>query len=173
MFIHGKRTAPSLHKGCIIEVAAYLKGVSEGRKHIKDTILHEMIHYWLWYRKKPFGHTKEFYEKMRKTGAKRYNTVPKKPSRTYTYECPNCHIEIKAHRKLTNMACAGCSEKYNQGFFHPSFRLELQKAPPKSKVSTVRPSEEASEVLSKEEIIQQITHIREALKGSSASNTEK
>lgn len=177
MFMPGKRKSKSPHKDCVIEVAAYLKEVAEGEKHIRDTILHEMIHYWLWYRERPFGHTKEFYEKMRRTGAKRYNPVPKGPSRTYLYACPHCHREITAHRKLTNMACARCSEKYNQGFFHSSFALKLRKELPSSKVTTPKTcslkESPREDILPLEKAMEQIAHIRKTLIKSTAFPIKK
>ena len=168
-FSPGLEKARSSSKGSIIEVAGYLQRIPEGEKHIRDTLLHEMIHYWLWYRKKPFGHTPEFYKKMRETGAKRYNPVPKEPSKIYIYECPHCHIEIKAHRKLTNMACADCADKYNQGYFHSSFQLRMKKSIlAKTDLSQEsKPIEEEEEkVLPQEEALKRIFHIRESIKKS-------
>ena len=68
----------------IIEVASYLLQESEGELHIRETLAHEMIHYWLWVRSRPHGHTDEFYAKMTEMGARRYNPVPRRlpPNRT-------------------------------------------------------------------------------------------
>src|SRR3954471_11698297 len=41
----------------VIEVATYLKSEAQAASLIEDTVAHEMIHYWLWVRKKPYGHT--------------------------------------------------------------------------------------------------------------------
>ncbi len=34
-------------------------------KQIAHTLYHEMVHFWLYVNKKPWGHTKEFKEKMK------------------------------------------------------------------------------------------------------------
>src|SRR4051794_27291054 len=51
-----------------IEVASYLLGEENALEHIRDTLAHEMIHYWLWVRHRPYGHTAEFLIKMRVMG---------------------------------------------------------------------------------------------------------
>src|SRR4051812_6131966 len=52
----------------IIEVASYLLEERNREALILDTLAHEMIHYWLWIRQKPYGHTPEFWEKMTEMG---------------------------------------------------------------------------------------------------------
>lgn len=60
-----------------IEVASYLLGKPNPEKLVTDTMAHEMIHYWLWVRGQPYGHTPEFYKKLKIVGAPRYNLNPK------------------------------------------------------------------------------------------------
>lgn len=109
----------------IIEVAGYLRGLGDGEQHIRDTMLHEMIHYWLWHRGRPYGHTPEFYEKMQATGAKRFNPVPKVRPVKYHYECPECRVLVPARRRLENVACFACCKSHNFGEYSKKFRLLL------------------------------------------------
>ena len=67
-FLPGQR---SRHVPATIEVASYLLEEPECETHVRETIAHEMIHYWLWVRRRPYGHTEEFYEKMQLMGARR------------------------------------------------------------------------------------------------------
>ena len=69
-----------------IEIASYLKSLKEGSLHIRDTVLHEMIHYYLWHQGRPCGHTEEFHAIMKKVGAKRWNPVPKDRPIKHWYE---------------------------------------------------------------------------------------
>jgi predicted SprT family Zn-dependent metalloprotease len=106
-----------------IEVAAYLRELSDGAEHIRDTILHEMIHYFLWHEKKPYGHTEEFHAIMKRVGAKRYNPVPKLRPVKHWYQCPACFVKVPARRKLGAVACASCCKKHNGGYFSKRFLL--------------------------------------------------
>lgn len=113
----------------LIQVATYLIEIPDGETHIRDTVLHEMIHYWLWFEGKPYGHTPEFIAKMKATGAKRFNPVPKQRPIKYHYQCPNCRILVPARMRLNNVACKACCTKFNGGEFSRRFRLELAAAP--------------------------------------------
>lgn len=108
-----------------IEVASYLRDIPDGQDHVRDTMLHEMIHYFLWHKHRPYGHTPEFYEILKRVGAKRFNTVPKERPIKYWYECPGCLRRIPAKRKMHMYACATCCEKFNAGMFKERFRLRL------------------------------------------------
>jgi predicted SprT family Zn-dependent metalloprotease len=112
-----------------IEIASYLQSIPEGEKHIRDTLLHEMIHYYLWWKGRPYGHTPEFYTIMRKTGATRFNTVPKLRPIKHWYQCPNCLIKVPARRTLGIVACANCCKKYNHGQFFKGYVLKICAAP--------------------------------------------
>ncbi len=107
----------------VIEIAEYL--FEEEERHLRDTMAHEMIHYWLWVRRRPYGHTREFLVKMRQIGATRYNPVPRlKPAR-YLYACPHCSKEMPARRKLGNVACLHCCRTHARGQYDVRFRLTL------------------------------------------------
>lgn len=110
----------------VIEVAAYLK--EEGERAvtlITETLGHEMIHYWLWSRRKPYGHTAEFLAKMREIGVARYNPVPRLRPPKYVYVCPGCSREYPARRRWRGLACARCCDEHNGGKFHPRFQLRM------------------------------------------------
>ncbi len=113
-----------------IEVATYLRDLPDGRMHVRDTVLHEMIHYFLWHVRRPHGHTAEFHEIMRRVGAKRYNTVPKLRPMKYLYECPGCRKRVPTRRRLGVSACATCCNKFNRGQYHERFRLHVVKENP-------------------------------------------
>ena len=119
-FCPGSRN-PLFPRKAQIEVASYLQGIEEGLMHIRDTMLHEMIHYQLWHQKKPYGHTEEFYSIMKRVGAKRYNPVPKMRPVKYWYECLGCKIKVPARRKFGTVACAKCCKKYTGGEFSSKF----------------------------------------------------
>jgi predicted SprT family Zn-dependent metalloprotease len=109
-----------------IEIASYLQKHESALHHIQDTLAHEMIHYWLWHNKKPFGHTAEFKAKMRSMGVSRYNPVPMKKNWKHAYSCPKCQNQIQTFRKLAGkVACLDCCKKYNGGKYHVDFELVL------------------------------------------------
>lgn len=110
----------------IIEVASYLLQETESELHIRETLAHEMIHYWLWVRSRPHGHTDEFYAKMTEMGARRYNPVPRRLPPKYLYACSHCAAEFKTRRKLGKLACAKCCREHSGGKYHDRFRLVLK-----------------------------------------------
>jgi predicted SprT family Zn-dependent metalloprotease len=112
----------------VIEIASYLKTETNGEALVRDTLGHEMIHYWLWMRRRPYGHTDEFYAKMRAMGVSRYNTVPRTRPFKYIYRCGSCEREFPARRKLGVLACSKCCEAHSGGRFDARFKLELARA---------------------------------------------
>lgn len=108
-----------------IEVASYLMEEQQARDLIFDTIAHEMIHYWLWVRRKPYGHTAEFLAKMREMGVSRYNSVPRTRPYRYVYRCGGCTKEFPAKKRLGMLACADCCKTHAGGRFDARFKLEL------------------------------------------------
>ncbi|MGZ3704249.1 MAG: hypothetical protein ACXVC4_20835, partial [Bdellovibrionota bacterium] len=94
---------------------------------------HEMIHYFLWHRRRPHGHTPEFHRIMNKVGAKRYNPVPKERAFKHYYACPNCKKGFPTRRRLTASACMGCCQRFNHGRYSEKFRLE-RTAPPAKEI---------------------------------------
>ena len=128
-----RTTAGRFSTAAVIEIASYLQSIENGSQHVRDTMLHEMIHYWLWFKKKPFGHSPEFYKKMHELGAKRYNTVPIVRPPKYHYQCPECETVVPARRKLGNVACLDCCRKYNRGYYQPKFKLAMMSSDPHEK----------------------------------------
>jgi len=109
----------------IIEIASYLQDEQDGEVHVRETLAHEMIHYWLWVRHRPHGHTDEFYAKMTEMGARRYNPVPKRRPHKYLYLCGFCRMEFKSRRLLGRLACAKCCKDHGNGKYEERFRLVL------------------------------------------------
>ena len=118
-----------------IEIALYLRDLEDGYDHIRDTMLHEMVHYYLWHNGKPYGHTKEFNRILKRVGAKRWNPVPKERPVKYWYRCDSCLKYIPARRQIRASACAACCQKHNGGKFHQRFLLKLSEAPPREQTS--------------------------------------
>ena len=126
-------------KNPLIEVASYLQELPEAQKHIRDTLLHEMVHYYLWHKERPYGHTPEFHRILKRVGASRYNTVPKTTGIKYWYECRHCQKKVPARRKLGAVACLECCKKWNKGYFSARFLLEISAPPEKEPDKRVAP----------------------------------
>ena len=109
-----------------IEVAEYLNQEPNAEALIRDTVAHEMIHYWLWVRRRPYGHSGEFLQKMRAMGVSRYNPVPRTRPYKYIYSCRGCQKEFYARKKLGLLACAHCCQRHSQGKFDRRFKLLLK-----------------------------------------------
>lgn len=109
-----------------IEIARYLLEEPNGQELVRMTLGHEMIHYWLWLRGRPCGHTDEFKSKMREMKVPRYNPVPRKRQAKYVYSCPECRAEFSARRRWRNLACAACCKAHAGGKYDARFRLELK-----------------------------------------------
>jgi predicted SprT family Zn-dependent metalloprotease len=165
-----KRMSTSAGRFCpapnaLIEIAHYLRALPDGHTHIRDTLLHEMIHYQLWWQKKPYGHTPEFYSIMKRTGATRFNTVPKLRPVKHWYQCPSCLQSVPARRTLGKVACAKCCNKFNQGHFAPQFILQKVSAP------TVTPSisyspKEPPLFIKTDDLIQRLRSLKELIRSS-------
>lgn len=128
-FIPGRRSWQAVLRGetsrAVIEVATYLKEIDQADHHIRDTLAHEMIHYWLWTRRRPYGHTDEFWMKMQAMGVSRYNPVPKLRPVKYQYRCPGCQKVFPARRKLGKLACADCCKRHSGGKYDSRFLLAM------------------------------------------------
>lgn len=111
-----------------IEVASYLLEEADSAALVADTLGHEMIHYWLWVRRRPYGHTPEFWDKMELMGVSRYNTVPRARPYRYLYHCPVCTSEFPARKRLGVLACARCCKQHAHGRFDPRFKLFLKRS---------------------------------------------
>lgn len=108
-----------------IEIASYLYEEKEAEALIRDTMAHEMIHFWLWVRRRPYGHTDEFYRKMNEMGVSRYNPVPRLRTPKYLYRCPGCSKDFPVRRRLGSLACLECCKTEAGGKFDSRFKLEL------------------------------------------------
>lgn len=125
-FIPGKRNALYWRQSPpVIEIATYLLEEENSLNHVTDTLGHEMIHYWLWSRRKRYGHGSEFVEKMREMGVSRYNPVPRRRPYNHVYRCPSCGKDFPARRKLGNLACLSCCRRFSGGRYDRQFRLYL------------------------------------------------
>lgn len=123
-FSPGSRN-PLLPRPAKIEIATYLRELPDAAHHIRDTLLHEMVHYYLWFQKRPYGHTPEFNAILKTVGASRYNQVPKTSPAKHHYQCPGCKVVYPTKRRIRDSACASCCKKYSRGRFDARFRLEL------------------------------------------------
>ncbi len=108
-----------------IEVASYLKEETNSHALIVDTLAHEMIHLWLWIRKRPYGHTQEFLTKMKGMGVSRYNPVPRARPYKYIYQCRACYKDFPARKRLRALACAACCKQHSEGRYDSRFKLVL------------------------------------------------
>lgn len=113
-----------------IEIATYLRDLPDGDLHIRDTMLHEMVHYVLWHRHQPYGHTPEFHRILKRVGARRWNPVPKVRAYKHWYRCPSCAEEFPTRRRLEpGAACAPCCRRWNGGRHSGKFVLVHQAGP--------------------------------------------
>jgi predicted SprT family Zn-dependent metalloprotease len=116
------------HRDPTIEIASYLLDHPDSPHHITDTLAHEMIHYWLWDRGRPFGHTEEFHRKLKEIGATRYNLAPKFIPHKYEYRCPNCDYVYRAKKRLGgNRACKACCRAHGNGRYDPRFQIYVHR----------------------------------------------
>lgn len=132
-FTPGVRRGP-FSRPPVIELALYLREQPNARACVKDTLGHEMIHYWLWVRRLPYGHTPAFYEKMEQMGVSRYNTIGTRRPFKHLYVCRHCRKDYPARRRIGLRACGVCCNRYNGGRFDRRFVLEYsggyREAPP-------------------------------------------
>ena len=112
-----------------IEVARYLIFEQNSKELIKDTIGHELIHYWLWLMRKPYGHTPEFRKKMQEMGVSRYNIIESYRPYKHVFECIGCKTEFFFRRRFSKkLACAACCDQLNGGTFDSRFRLVFKRS---------------------------------------------
>lgn len=109
----------------VIEVASYLADETNAEELIRDTMGHEMIHYWLWLKRRPYGHGAEFYKKMKELGVSRYNPVPRHRPFKHCYACDVCEQKIWVRKRLKGAACAACCNQYAEGRYHSKYKLRL------------------------------------------------
>ncbi|HZV80006.1 MAG TPA: SprT-like domain-containing protein [Candidatus Binatus sp.] len=98
----------------LIELSTPL--LSRHPDHIYDTLLHEMVHAWLYQAGLPAGHGREFKRKMREVGLDSiYHNLPvarRRSRRRYVLECPRCRQRLmRRARPGTRVSCARCSPR--------------------------------------------------------------
>ena len=99
------------YKPPLIELSPkHLKGRLQ---ELRDTLLHEMIHAWLYARGENPGHTPKFKAKMRELGLTSIyhelgTAAPTNPSlKRYVLKCEKCGMELLRKRKPpANLMCA-------------------------------------------------------------------
>lgn len=122
-FVPGSRGFMRRRSLPVIEVATYLLEEERAEELVKDTLAHEMIHYWLWLRGRPYGHTGEFLRKMRQMGVSRYNPVPRVRPHKYLYHCGHCKKEFRSRKRLGPLACSECCKQHSGGVYDSRFKL--------------------------------------------------
>lgn len=95
---------------------------------IRETLLHEMIHAWLFARGQPAGHTAAFKRKMREIGLSSIyhdmgTVLPRKESRQrFILRCDICRLELlRKRRPSAEVSCGRCSRRR----FDPRFRMRI------------------------------------------------
>ncbi|HXW51278.1 MAG TPA: SprT-like domain-containing protein [Candidatus Acidoferrales bacterium] len=85
--------------------------------HLERTLLHEMVHAWLFERGLPNGHGSHFRRKMREVGLSSiYHFLPVQNRRTsakrYLLICPRCGARLLRRRRPSGrVSCARCSPR--------------------------------------------------------------
>jgi predicted SprT family Zn-dependent metalloprotease len=146
-----------------IEVASYLQELPDAEMHIRDTLLHEMVHYYLWFGQKPYGHTPEFHKILKRVGARRYNPVPKLSPVKYWYECKNCQKKVPAKRKIRRSACAACCKQWNKGYFSEKFLLVLSSGPAEPFLPAPKAQTPRERAMDPQSIIAKLESLKEML----------
>jgi predicted SprT family Zn-dependent metalloprotease len=85
---------------------------------LRETLLHEMIHAWLYARGLNPGHTAVFKKKMRELGLSSIyhdlgSVAPRKESaRRFILRCDRCRLEVlRKRRPPANVSCGRCSRR--------------------------------------------------------------
>jgi predicted SprT family Zn-dependent metalloprotease len=85
---------------------------------LRDTLLHEMIHAWLFARGENPGHTAKFKRKMRDLGLDSIyhelgTAVPRREStRRFILRCDHCTMEVlRKRRPPAHVSCGRCSRR--------------------------------------------------------------
>jgi predicted SprT family Zn-dependent metalloprotease len=95
---------------------------------LRDTLLHEMIHAWLYSRGENPGHTPAFKRKMRELGMDSIyhdmgSATPRTEStRRFILRCDRCTMEVlRKRRPAANVSCGRCSGRR----FDPRYTLRV------------------------------------------------
>lgn len=103
----------------LIQISLRYFNMPNAWEEIRDTLGHEMVHYWLDFLGKPCGHTAEFREKLHSCGFNRYSRLTPISAR-YVFVCPACTKPYYRRRKGI-WSCGPCSGKS----FDPRYKLVL------------------------------------------------
>ena len=108
----------------VIELSLPL--LSRHPRQIMPTLLHEMVHAWLYQMGLPSGHGRDFKAKMREVGLKSiYHNLPvarRRSKRRYALECPHCERAlIRRRHPGARISCARCSPRR----FDPRFEMRV------------------------------------------------
>jgi predicted SprT family Zn-dependent metalloprotease len=92
-----------------------------------DTVKHEVIHFYLFERQRPTGHTTEFKAIAARIGCSVWaKAMPRtRPQWVYTLQCPHCRVLTRSRRWCRTWACGNCCAKYNNGRGDKRFALIL------------------------------------------------
>jgi predicted SprT family Zn-dependent metalloprotease len=95
---------------------------------LRETLLHEMIHAWLFARGENAGHTARFKKKMRELGLTSIyhdlgSTVPRRESaKRFILRCDACTMELlRKRRPPALVSCGRCSRRH----YDPRFQLRI------------------------------------------------
>ncbi len=94
---------------------------------LRDTLLHEMIHAWLYARKENSGHTARFKKKMRELGLRSIfhdlGATPRREStKRFILRCDACRLEVlRKKRPPALVSCGRCSRRA----YDPRFGLRV------------------------------------------------
>jgi predicted SprT family Zn-dependent metalloprotease len=100
------------HRPPVIELSPKLLAVDA--QQVEPTLLHEMVHAWLYQHGLPNGHGREFKRKMREVGLTSiYHFLPvqrRRSQRRYMLSCPRCQTKLLRRRRPGfRVSCARCS----------------------------------------------------------------
>lgn len=100
------------YRPALIELSLPLMARHPG--HLRETLLHEMVHAWLHAIGLPSGHGRDFKAKMRAVGLTSiYHALPvsrRRSRRRYLLECPRCRIALTRRRYPgSRVSCARCA----------------------------------------------------------------
>lgn len=102
------------YRPAIIELSVPL--LKANPQHLEATLLHEMVHAWLYQHGLPSGHGPAFKQKMREVGLSSiYHQLPvnmRRSRKRYLLCCPRCKAELLRRRRPGyRVSCARCSPK--------------------------------------------------------------
>lgn len=103
----------------LIQISTRYLSMERPWDEIRDTLGHEMVHYWLDFQGKPCGHNREFRVKLHSCGFHRYSRLTPLGAR-YVYLCPKCEVPYYRRRRGI-WSCGPCSGPR----FDPRYKLVL------------------------------------------------